>query len=189
MKRTTLGLSVTAALASMMIACSGSAETPATPAAKAPAAAATTAAASAATTAATTPAAAAASSTAAAPGATGTPAAAAATPPPAPAPPAVVSVSAAENGEKYAFEPAAFSVKAGEVTVRFTNKSTNRREHTFIVTNPAGGKDVVDSGSVRPGGSVDLKFNVTAAGQYKFLCAVEGHEDRGQVGMVTVTGG
>lgn len=186
MKRTTLGLSVTAALASLLIACSSAAEPLAASPPKAPAAASTTAAAAAttapaATTAASTPAGnTAATGTAAT---TGTPAAST---PVAPAAPTVVTVAAGENGEKYFFDPATFTVKAGEVTVRFSNKG--RREHTLIITNPAGGRDIADTGRVESGNSTELKFRVTAPGQYRFLCAIEGHEDRGQVGTMTVTG-
>lgn len=187
MKLTTLCLSVAAMLASAVIACSsGTPPPPAAPEAKAPAVAATTAASPAATAATSATVA-----TTAASGATGAPSTTVAATPLATAPPAPSSIEviAVEDGEKYRYEPATFTVKAGEVTVKFTNKTGNRREHTFIVPNPTGGPDLAGSADLRPGRTVEVKFTVSAAGQYRFLCAVEGHEDRGQTGMMTVTRG
>ena len=190
MKRTSAALSMTVIIAGLLTACSGSpapsdagsAANASATAAASPAAAvsATSTATASATTAASVGTAAASASAGASP--TATSAATVATP----RPPTVVAVAAVENGEKYAFNPAAITVAAGEVTVRFTNNG--KREHTFILTNPAGGRDIADSGRVEAGSSTDVKFTVTAPGPYRFLCAVEGHEDRGQFGFLTVAG-
>jgi plastocyanin len=187
MTRTTLGLSLATILAGLAIGCGGETPEPAasTPAASTPAASTPTASTSAASPAAGTPAAPKAASPAA-----GTPAAStpAASTPAASAAASTVTLVALEDGEKYTFDQATLTVKAGEVTVKLSNKEGNRRPHTFAVRD-ASGKELVGSARVQPGASADVKFTIAEAGQYTFYCNLMGHEDRGQKGTLTVVKG
>lgn len=171
MKRTMIGLLATTLIAGLTIACND------TPAPKATATA--TAAGTTATAAATTPAAAKATAAATTP-------APAATTPAAAAAPSTIAVTAVEVGDKYSFDPATFTVKAGEITVKLTNKAGNERPHTFFVKNAAG-TEIAKSDGVQPGASADVKFTIADAGAYQIYCNIMGHVDRGQTGTMTVT--
>lgn len=169
MKKTVLlSVAVTATLA--LAACGGE-EAPA--ATSTPIAAATQAATAAAKASATATATAAASAT---------PAAAAA------ATTQTVSMTALEDGEKYSFDPASLNLKTGEVVVKLANKAGNARPHTFAVRDAAG-KELVRSERVASGANGEVKFALTEAGTYQFFCGLQGHEDKGQRGTMTVTKG
>jgi len=167
MKRTTLGLMATILAAGTLIGCSGNTPPAATVTA-------TVAAPKAATAAATTAAATAAAATA-------TTAAAA-------APASTIAVVAIEDGEKYSYDNSKLTAKAGEVTVKLTNKAGNVRPHTFSVQDAAG-KDILRSERVQPGASMDFKVNLPDAGTYKIYCNIMGHADKGQTGTLTVVKG
>ncbi|MEI6666414.1 MAG: cupredoxin domain-containing protein [Chloroflexota bacterium] len=154
---------VTAAAATVLtLACGSTA-----PAASTPTAAATSAATAAATAAAKTTATAAATS--------------------APAAAAAVSVTAVEiTDAKYEYNPSTLAFKTGDTQVKFENKAGNQRPHTFTIKNAAG-TEVFRSDRIQPGTSADLKISLAEAGTYKFLCVVQGHEDKGQTGTLTVT--
>ncbi|RLT36752.1 MAG: hypothetical protein DWI58_18145 [Chloroflexi bacterium] len=162
MKRTTLGLTVATILAGAVIGCGGTPPPAATVTA--------TTAAPKATAAATTP----------APAAT-TPAAAAAA--------STATMIAVEEGDsKYSYDPNKLTLKAGEVTVKLTNKAGNQRPHTLFVKD-ASGKEIAKSERVQPGASLDVKFTVAEAGTYQFYCNLMGHADKGQTGVLTVVKG
>ncbi len=166
MKSKHLILAATAVLAATLVACGGAEEK------AAPTAATTKAAAPAATTAA---------ATAAASTPTATPTAVAAT--------SIGALTAGEEGEnKYFFEPNKLTLKAGEVTVKLTNKAGNQRPHTLAVKD-ASGKEIFRSDRVQPGQAADVKFTVADAGTYQILCVLQGHADKGQTGTLTVVKG
>ena len=166
MKHTTLGLTMATIFAGALIGCGGSTAPAAT-------ATATVAAPKAATAAATTPAAT----------ATPTPTAAAAV-----AAASTIAVTAVEDGEKYSYDNNKLTAKAGEVTIKLTNKAGNVRPHTFSVQDAAG-KDLLRSERVQPGASMDFKVNLPEAGTYKIYCNLTGHADKGQTGTLTVVKG
>jgi len=105
----------------------------------------------------------------------------------APAAAAAVSVTAVEiTDAKYEYNPSTLAFKTGDTQVKFENKAGNQRPHTFTIKNAAG-TEVFRSDRIQPGTSADLKINLAEAGTYKFLCVVQGHEDKGQTGTLTVT--
>ncbi len=131
----------------------------------------------------------AATATMAAPKAAATTPAPAATTPAATAPASTASVTAIEDGDsKYSYDNNKLTLKAGEVTVKLTNKAGNQRPHTFSVKDAAG-KDIVKSDRVQPGASADVKFTVAEAGTYQIYCNIMGHADKGQTGTLTVVKG
>lgn len=163
MKATTLGLSAMTILAGALIACGGGGEK-ATP---------TAAAKTTATPVATTP----------APTPTATPTAT-------PAPSSVALTAIEENENKYLYDPAKLTVKAGEITVKLSNKAGQQRPHTFAVKSlTAGGTDIIRSERVQPGASLDVKFTIAEPGTYTFYCILQGHEAKGQTGTLTVVKG
>ena len=161
MKSTTLGLTMATILAGALVGCGGTTPPAATTTA-------TTAAPKAATTAAAT--------------------AAAATPTAAAAAASTIAVVALEDGDsKYSYDNAKLTAKAGEVTVKLTNKAGNVRPHTIAVQD-ASGKDIIKSDRVQPGATADVKFTVTE-GTYRIYCSLMGHADKGQTGTLTVVKG
>jgi len=97
-----------------------------------------------------------------------------------PLPSGVIAVEAKE----YAFTPSTISVPAGSVTFSIRNAGT--QEHEFEVFK---GDQVVDEvEGIVPG----LTRNATmtlAAGEYTFMCKLNGHDQLGMKGTLTVTGG
>ena len=97
-----------------------------------------------------------------------------------PLPSGVIAVEAKE----YAFTPSTISVPAGSVT--FSIKNAGTQEHEFEVFK---GDQVVDEvEGIVPG----LTRNATmtlAAGEYTFMCKLNGHDQLGMKGTLTVTGG
>ena len=101
-------------------------------------------------------------------------------PPATPAPSGTVLVEARE----YAFTPSSISVPAGAVTFSVRNGGT--QEHEFEVFQ---GETVVDEiEGLVPGLTKDLKLSL-APGEYTYLCKLNGHDQLGMKGTLTVTGG
>jgi iron uptake system component EfeO len=97
---------------------------------------------------------------------------------------AVPSGVVAVEAREYAFTPSAISVPAGSVT--FSIRNVGSQEHEFEIFK---GDAVVDEvEGIVPG----LTKNATvtlAAGDYTFLCKLNGHDQLGMKGTLTVTGG
>jgi uncharacterized cupredoxin-like copper-binding protein len=103
----------------------------------------------------------------------------------------------------FAYSPASMVVPAGQ-SVTFTIKNVGNIEHDFVVEKIDATTDVVqDSGSeahhahgqeqnydlhVSAGAGETSVFQLTVAepGTYKVFCSVEGHEEAGMVGELTV---
>jgi len=95
----------------------------------------------------------------------------------APVPSGVVAVEAKE----YAFTPSAITVPAGAVTLSIRNLGS--QEHEFVILKGDAVVDEVDG--IVPG----LTKNATvtlAAGEYTFLCKLNGHDQLGMKGTLTV---
>ncbi len=167
MKRTSIGLLAATVIATLSIACNSTSTPP-------PATATATTAAPKATAAATTP----------APAAT-TPAPAATTPAAAAASSSIALIALEDGDSKYSYDNSKPTAKAGEITVKLTNKAGNIRPHTFSVQD-ASGKDILKSERVQPGASMDFKVTLPEAGTYKIYCNIMGHADKGQTGTLTV---
>ena len=100
--------------------------------------------------------------------------------PPTALPSGVVAVEAKE----YAFTPASITVPAGSIT--FSIKNVGTQDHEFEIFN---GDQVVDAGqTITPGSTRDTTVAL-AAGGYTFLCKLNGHDQLGMKGTLTVTSG
>ena len=97
-----------------------------------------------------------------------------------PVPSGVIAVEAKE----YAFTPSSITVPAGSVT--FSIKNVGTQEHEFEVFK---GDQVVDEvEGIVPGLTKDATMTL-AAGEYTFVCKLNGHDQLGMKGTLTVTGG
>ena len=97
-----------------------------------------------------------------------------------PVPSGVVPIQAKD----FAFEPATITVPAGSVT--FSIKNGGSQEHEFEIFK---GETVVDEiEGIVPGLTRDLTVTLEA-GDYTFMCLLNGHDQLGMKGTLTVTGG
>ena len=95
----------------------------------------------------------------------------------APPPSGVVAVEAKE----YAFTPSTLTVAAGKVTFYVRNVGTE--EHEFEIFK---GEQVVDEiEGLVPGLAKNLTVDL-AAGEYTFVCLLNGHDQLGMKGTLTV---
>jgi uncharacterized cupredoxin-like copper-binding protein len=96
------------------------------------------------------------------------------------APPAAqttrVSVSAFEMG----FKLTKTTVPRG--TVIFDVKNDGKVPHDFTFGSQGGGTPML-----QPGQSATLTVKFTKPGKYTFICTVEGHQEAGMIGVLTVT--
>jgi plastocyanin len=104
--------------------------------------------------------------------------------PSAPAPPTVskgpIALAADASGQ-LAYNTTQLAVKAGKVTIDFTNKAP--LAHNVTVANASG--KVLGATPTFSGGTKDLTLNLPA-GTYTFYCSVPGHEMAGMKGTLTV---
>jgi len=97
-----------------------------------------------------------------------------------PVPSGVIAVEAKE----YQFTPSTITVPAGSVT--FSIRNVGSQEHEFEIFK---GDQVVDEvEGIVPGLTKDATVNL-AAGDYTFVCKLNGHDQLGMKGTLTVTGG
>lgn len=97
-----------------------------------------------------------------------------------PAPSGTVAVEARE----YGFTPSTITVPAGPVT--FSVRNAGNDVHEFELFK---GEAVVDEiEGIVPGLTKDLAVTL-AAGEYTFACRLNGHDQLGMKGALTVTGG
>jgi len=96
----------------------------------------------------------------------------------------VPSGTIAVEAREYAFTPATITVPAGAVT--FSIRNVGSQEHEFEIFK---GDLVVDEvEGIVPGLTKDATVNL-AAGDYTFVCKLNGHDQLGMKGTLTVTGG
>ena len=96
-----------------------------------------------------------------------------------PAPSGTVLVEAKEH----AFTPSTITVPAGPVT--FSVRNAGQEEHEFEIFK---GETVVDEvEGLVPGLTKDLSVTLEA-GEYTFVCLLNGHDQLGMKGTLTVTG-
>ena len=89
----------------------------------------------------------------------------------------------AVEAKNYSFTPSTLSVPAGEVT--FQVKNTSTEEHEFEIFK---GDTVVDEiEGLVPGLTLDLTVTLEP-GDYEFKCLINGHDQLGMTGTLTVTG-
>lgn len=89
----------------------------------------------------------------------------------------------AVEAKEYSFAPSTIAVPAGEVT--FQVKNGGQEEHEFEIFQ---GESVVDEiEGLAPGLTKNLTVTL-AAGDYQFKCLLNGHDQLGMTGTLTVTG-
>ena len=104
----------------------------------------------------------------------------ASTGPATPVPSGVIAVEAKE----YQFTPSTITVPAG--SVMFSIKNVGSQEHEFEIFK---GDQVVDEvEAIVPGLTKDATVTLQA-GDYTFVCKLNGHDQLGMKGTLTVTGG
>lgn len=97
-------------------------------------------------------------------------------------PSGVFAVEASDQGG-YKFTPSTLTVPAGSVT--FSVKNAGNEEHEFEIFQ---GETVVDEvEALVPGLTKNLTVNL-AAGEYTFVCKLNGHDTLGMKGTLTVAG-
>ena len=101
--------------------------------------------------------------------------------PPTPVPSGVVAVQASDSSGAYTFTPSALTVPAGSVT--FSVRNAGKEEHEFEIFK---GETVVDEiEGLVPGLTKQLTVTL-AAGDYTFVCKLNGHDIAGMKGTLTV---
>ena len=94
---------------------------------------------------------------------------------------AVPSGVVAVEAKEYAFTPSTITVPSGKVT--FAVKNAGTQEHEFEIFK---GETVVDEvEGLVPGLTKDLTVDL-AAGEYTFMCKLNGHDQLGMKGTLTV---
>jgi len=105
-----------------------------------------------------------------------------------------------EMGDDMRFTPSQISVKRGE-TIRFVVKNTGKLKHEFNLGTEADLKahyaqmlkfpemehDEPNIASVAPGGTGEVVWQFTKAGNVSFACLHPGHYDAGMKGQVKVS--
>lgn len=85
------------------------------------------------------------------------------------------------GAREFAFEPSELSIAPGTVT--FAVRNTGEIEHEFEILQ---GEEVVDEiEGLVPGLQRDLTVEL-AAGSYRYVCRLAGHEEAGMTGTLTV---
>ena len=101
-----------------------------------------------------------------------------------PVPSGVVAVEAAKDGP-YAFTPSTITVPAGSVT--FSVKNAGAEEHEFEIFKGDSASPVDEIEGLVPGLTKNLTVTLEA-GDYTFVCKLNGHDQLGMKGTLTVTG-
>lgn len=93
-----------------------------------------------------------------------------------------LDISATESGG-LGFSQRALTARSGEVTIRLDNGSGNSLPHAVAIE----GNGVDRDGQVvQPGGTSTVTVRLKP-GRYTFYCPVDGHEDQGMKGTLTVS--
>jgi iron uptake system component EfeO len=88
------------------------------------------------------------------------------------------------EAKEYQFTPSTITVPAGDVT--FSIKNAGTQDHEFKVFK--GDQEVGGVAGFAPGLTKDATLTL-AAGDYTFVCKLNGHDQLGMKGTLTVTGG
>ena len=101
-----------------------------------------------------------------------------------PVPSGVVAVEAAKDSA-YSFTPSAITVPAGSVT--FSVRNAGSEEHEFEIFKADGTTVIDEIEGLVPGLTKSLTVTL-APGTYPFMCKLNGHDQLGMKGTITVTG-
>jgi uncharacterized cupredoxin-like copper-binding protein len=95
---------------------------------------------------------------------------------------AALDISATETGG-LGFSQRALTARSGEVTVTLDNGSGNSLPHAIAIEGNGVDKD---GATAQPGGTSTVTVRLKP-GRYTFYCPVDGHEDQGMKGTLTVS--
>jgi iron uptake system component EfeO len=98
-------------------------------------------------------------------------------------PSGVIAVEAAKDSP-YSFTPSVITVPAGSVT--FSVRNAGSEEHEFEVLEADGTTVVDEIEGLVPGLTKSLTVTLEP-GSYQFLCKVNGHDQLGMKGAITVS--
>jgi uncharacterized cupredoxin-like copper-binding protein len=101
-----------------------------------------------------------------------------------PAVSAPAAATVAVEAKDFAFTPSTISVPAGQVTFQVRNGGSQDHELEIF----QGGAVVHQGEALTPGLTRDQTVTL-AAGDYQFKCLIDGHDQLGMTGTLTVTGG
>ena len=93
-----------------------------------------------------------------------------------------LDLDATESGG-LGFSQRTLTARAGTVTIRLANGSGNALEHAIAIEGNGVDKD---GATVQPGGASTVTVRLKP-GTYTFYCPVDGHEDAGMKGTLTVS--
>lgn len=93
-----------------------------------------------------------------------------------------LDISATESGG-LGFSKRALTARAGTVTITMANGSEDSLPHAIAIEGSGVDKD---GETVQPGGSSTVTVRLKP-GRYTFYCPVDGHEDAGMKGTLTVS--
>ena len=80
-------------------------------------------------------------------------------------------------------------MKAGEVTITLVNNGVKWPHTLAIKSLTAGAPDLLKSDRIALTKEAALKVTLADPGTYKIYCTIQGHEDKGMVGTLTVVKG
>jgi len=93
-----------------------------------------------------------------------------------------LDISATETGG-LGFSQRALTARSGSVTITLDNSSDNSLPHAIAIEGNGVDKD---GATVQPGGTSTVTVRLKP-GRYTFYCPVDGHEDQGMKGTLTVS--
>ena len=94
--------------------------------------------------------------------------------------PAVIDRTINIEGNEYAFNPSAITVKKGQnIQITFTN--TGALPHNLKISDLN-----VQTKTIQPGQSDTVTFTAEIIGKFNFICSVGSHADKGMKGVLTV---
>jgi uncharacterized cupredoxin-like copper-binding protein len=93
------------------------------------------------------------------------------------------TVKLAADPSQIAFDTDSLSAKAGNVTIDFNNPNSALGHDVCV---EAEGEKELGCSKVVTGSSTTLDLNNVKPGTYTFYCSVDGHEDAGMKGTLTV---
>jgi plastocyanin len=95
---------------------------------------------------------------------------------------ATLAIDASERGG-LGFSQRTLTARAGTVTIKLTNGSSDSLPHAIAIEGNGVDKD---GATVQPGGTSTVTVRLKP-GRYTFYCPVDGHEDAGMKGTLTVS--
>ena len=93
----------------------------------------------------------------------------------------------AVEAKEYAFTPSTLTAPAGSVTFRVSNAGQEEHEFEIFQGQTTEGEVEGEVEGLVPGLTKDLTVPL-AAGEYTFVCKLNGHDQLGMKGTLTVTG-